>query len=87
MKLTEHIKCKYAGIYKITNLINQKIYIGQSKNIHIRIKEHLRSTINAARKDYDVSIHRAIRKYGIDAFQLDVLEICAADELNEREQY
>lgn len=87
MKLTEHAKCKCTGIYKITNLLNKKVYIGQSKNIHIRIKEHLRSTIDPARKDYNVSIHCAIRKYGIDAFQLEILETCIEDLLNEREQY
>ena len=34
------------GIYKITNLINQKIYIGQSINIEQRWKEH-RKTMNS----------------------------------------
>jgi len=29
------------GIYKITNIKNNKIYIGSSKNTEIRFKEHL----------------------------------------------
>lgn len=29
------------GIYKITNLINNKIYIGQSKDVEHRIKDHI----------------------------------------------
>ena len=45
-------------IYKITNLINNKIYIGQTiRDVQIRWKEHLRS------KD-EAPIHKAIRKYG-----------------------
>ena len=31
---------KTQGIYKITNLINNKCYIGQSRNIESRIKKH-----------------------------------------------
>ena len=29
-----------SGIYKITNLTNGKVYIGQSKNIYLRRKQH-----------------------------------------------
>lgn len=31
-----------SGIYKITNLVNKKIYIGQSKNIEERLSQHIR---------------------------------------------
>lgn len=76
-----------SGIYRIINLLNNKSYIGQAKNIKLRIKEHLRSTINDSRKDFNVPIHAAMRKYGIDNFKCYILEQCAANLLNEREQY
>ena len=46
------------GIYKIENLINHKIYIGQSIEIERRIQKH--KTI----KD-NLYIHKAISKYGV----------------------
>lgn len=49
------------GIYKIQNLINNKIYIGQSINIEKRLSAHKSS------KD-SCYIHNAIQKYGIMNF-------------------
>lgn len=47
------------AIYKIENLINHKIYIGQSNNPSRRWEEHIRG------KDTHHSlIHKAIKKYG-----------------------
>ena len=34
------------GIYKITNLVNGKIYIGQSKDIERRLKERYGEDLN-----------------------------------------
>ena len=70
------------GIYKITNLVNGKVYIGQSQNIKERWKDH--------RTDYkrgEVILYRAMRKYGIDNFSFEVIEECSVDELNEKEIY
>ena len=71
------IKC---GIYKITNVINGKIYIGQSINILNRWIQHRCSNDN-------MPIHRAMRKYGVDNFILEILEECDRTELDEREIY
>lgn len=87
MKLTELTNCSYTGIYKITCLVDNKSYIGQAKNITSRIKSHLRSTFNNNAKDFNVPIHAAIRKYGVDNFDLAILERCADTELNIREEY
>jgi hypothetical protein len=75
------------GIYKITCKINSKSYVGQARNIKARIKQHLRSSISPAAKDYGVPFHAAIRKYGIENFDITVLEICEADELNAKERF
>ena len=67
------------GIYKIQNLINGKVYIGQSINIERRFHQH----------KYDDSqnsvIHRAIKKYGIENFSFEVIEECNYKDLDERE--
>jgi group I intron endonuclease len=69
------------GIYLIRNLKNNKIYIGQSKDILRRWQEHLRSgqpekySIKSER-DFKAPIHRAMQKYGIENFSIQVLEIC-----------
>lgn len=75
------------GIYKITNKINQKSYIGQSIHIEERWKQHIYSSNNINHSSYNDYIHKAIRKYGIDNFTWEILEICPREELNEKEIY
>lgn len=67
-------------IYKITNLINGKIYVGQtSRTPEIRFSEHVHA---------DSYIGSAIRKYGRANFKIEVLEECESKkELDNREQY
>lgn len=69
------------GIYKITNLINFKIYIGQSVNIYQRWHAHKYADCK------DSIIHRAIKKYGIQNFQFEIIEECNKQKLNQRERY
>lgn len=68
-------------IYKITNKENGKVYIGQTiRELDVRMKEHLRHN-----KTY---IDRALNKYGIDAFEVEVIDECDnSDELNDKEKY
>lgn len=71
-------------IYKATNQINGKIYIGQTVNSLNRRKIVHRSQSNRPNNYF----HNAIRKYGIDCFYWQVICICPdLDSLNEREQY
>lgn len=56
-------------VYKITNLINGKIYIGKTNDIKRRWKEHLKSS-----KLSQYPIYRAIRKYGSSNFLIEKLE-------------
>lgn len=74
------------GIYKITNNINGKVYIGQSININKRWKEHKRRS-QIPNKQYEKYLYRAFRKYGLDNFTFEVLEECPRNQLNDRENY
>lgn len=77
------------GIYKFENKINHHIYIGQSKNIEVRYRNHLTKAKNnySSNTEYETPLHRAIRKYGIENFDFSVIEECSENQLNEREQY
>lgn len=75
------------GIYKIQNLVNKKIYIGQSENISQRWKAHRNRPFNENSPQYDSPIYRAIRKYGLENFSFEVVEECEISELNEKEIY
>ena len=75
------------GIYKITNLINEKIYIGQSVDINYRFNNHKSESFNPKSNAYNTAIHRAIRKYGIENFSFEVIEECTKELLSEREIY
>lgn len=73
------------GIYLITNIINNKKYIGQSVDINKRFREHIYSSLNANAKDANSPLHQAIRKYGKENFCLTILEECNREDLNEKE--
>ena len=72
--------CKMV-IYKIENRSTGKIYVGQTqRTLQERIREHKRKSRKLS------LIDRAIKKYGIDAFEITILEICdTLEKLNERE--
>lgn len=71
------------GIYSIFNIINNKQYVGSSKNIRRRIKEHYRDLQN--NKHHSQPLQNAWNKYGKYSFEFKILEI--TDNLNEKEQY
>ena len=72
-------------IYKVTNNINGKVYIGQTKrSLNTRISNHK----SLANKGSNYQIHRAIRKWGFDTFYWMVINQCDdIDTLNLLEQY
>lgn len=73
-------------IYKITNKLNQKLYIGQTRNsIHRRWLDHCKSARNEQDKDHNAPLHLAINKYGEQNFIIEKIEECENSKLNERE--
>lgn len=69
------------GIYKITNKINGKFYIGQSIDIKRRFIEH--KTPHGTM----TSIKLAIKKYGKENFSFEIIEECEVEQLDEKEIY
>lgn len=70
-------------IYKISNNINNKIYIGKTcSSIHKRWQKHC-----CAYTEYNWHIYRAMRKYGIENFKIEEIEKCKDEDLNSREKY
>ena len=74
---------KICGIYKITNLVNGKVYIGQSQDIYSRWKEHK----YARNKRECFALYGAFKKYGLDNFSFEIVECCPFEQLNEKEIY
>ena len=68
-------------IYKYTNKLNGKIYIGQTvRTLEERLKEHIRKN--------KTIIDKALNKYGVDNFEIEILHKCNdVNELNEKEIY
>lgn len=77
------------GIYKITNKINNKAYIGKSSNIENRWKYHIQR--KDYEKEYEKPLYRAFRKYGIENFNFEIIEILNdldyKEKSNDRECY
>ena len=73
-------------IYKITNKINGKVYIGQTiRPVEYRFHRHIN---DAMHNILDTHFARAIRKYGPDKWQLEVIDNAETqEELNQKEQY
>lgn len=61
-------------IYKFTNKINDKIYIGQTNNIEKRKRGHKSTAYNPKSPDYTNAFHNAIRKYGWNNFNFEIVE-------------
>lgn len=75
-----------AYIYKITNDINGKMYIGKtSYTIEKRWYEHCKSSNDPNKQHYP--LYCAIRKYGIEHFSIEEIEQCADSDASERECY
>lgn len=74
-------------IYKITNTVNNKVYIGQTiRTLESRFARHIDDAI---KNPHTLNkFHRAINKYGKDKFKIELIdEANTQDELNKKEKY
>lgn len=60
-----------SGIYKIENLINHKVYIGQSKNVQRRFSEHFRISNSKNHRSY---LYYSMNHYGIENFSFEIIK-------------
>lgn len=77
-------------IYKYTNKQNGHCYIGQTNNLNRRIREHRSCAFNKKSTSYSDLIHKKIREYGEESFEIEVLEKGESSDqnyINERERY
>lgn len=61
-------------VYKITNKINNKIYIGSSENYKARWQSHKDASKQPAHQCYNYPLQRAFRKYGLENFTFELLK-------------
>jgi len=61
-------------IYKVTNRINGKIYIGKTYDFQKRKREHLYDI------DDNTPFHKALKKYGLDSFEWEIIDSAVSDE-------
>jgi group I intron endonuclease len=73
------------GIYKITNIINGKVYVGSAVNINSRWSRHKRDLF--FRKHKSPKLQNSYNKYGNENFYYSILEECEKENLIIREQH
>ena len=71
------------GIYKITNP-NNKIYIGQSVDLIVRINNYKKMTTSISEQR---AIYNSLLKYGVENHTFEIIEECEIELLNEKERY
>lgn len=77
-------------VYKITNQINNKSYIGiTTRSLKQRWNEHLREAFNPNADGYNTVFKKALRKYDVDSWVKEIIDTSATNlaELKEQEQY
>lgn len=70
-------------VYVIRNLINDKVYVGQTKDPTGRKKSHW----HCARANKRGHLYDSMRKYGLENFTFTLLEECEIEVVDERERY
>lgn len=73
-------------IYKISNDINEHVYVGQTTlSIEERFQEHIKESQRYRAKNRP--LYNAMKKYGSEHFYVDLIEECDEAILSEREKY
>lgn len=73
------------GIYKIENMVNNKVYIGCSNDIERRWNDHRTRAFSEGDREYNKTLYRAFRKYGLDNFKFSIICECSKEDIKEKE--
>ena len=73
-----------AGIYCIKNVVNGRVYVGQSSDLFRRRKQHFEALKHGEHKNKPMQMDW--NRYGSRAFTWELLENCDIDQLNDKEQ-
>ena len=77
-----------SGIYRVYTTFNNACYIGQAKDIYRRFNSHhIHDYKNENNSCYNTKFYSALRKYGLDAFEIEILELCSTEELDKKENF
>jgi group I intron endonuclease len=85
MNITKSFGLKKCGIYCITNSINNKIYIGSSKNIYHRLKRHYSELTRGTHANK--YLQNSYLKHGSSNFNVSILEEVLYEDLQQKEQH
>lgn len=75
-----------SGVYRLTNLVNGKVYIGSGINLSKRFTNYY-SYAYISEYKRNMTIYKAILKYGYLNFTLEILEYCDLSDTIKREQH
>lgn len=74
-----------SGIYLIRNIINNKVYVGQTRNFTNRKRSHFKEL--GIGRHYNKYLQRSFNKYGSNNFEFEIIERCPIDFLNQKERF
>jgi len=76
---------RISGIYKITNILNNKVYIGSGVCVSDRLSAH-KSLLNR-NKHFNLHLQASWNKYEENSFTFELIEECSLQDLEKREEY
>ena len=85
-ELRKRVAIEDSGVYKITRLKTNEIYIGQAVNVSTRWADHVKSALGVGTLASS-QLHRAMAEDGPEQFTFELLEKVPKDKLRERESY
>ena len=74
---------KQCGVYQISCVLTDDVYIGCSRNIRGRIYKHRK----ASGRGKQANLYKLIKQYGWEAFDVKILELCDKEVVFDRETY
>ena len=77
-----------SGIYRVYTNFNDACYIGQAKDIYERFNSHhIYDYKNKKNCCYNTKFYSALREHGLDGFEVEIIDLCPIEELDEKEIY